>query len=80
MPSILEGFCNFSLDSSKELTIKEQRTLAQLLRIVRGVLVMVSLELRLLDCHMLVLGCVLKTPFPCLALPNQSASNVLHYN
>ena len=33
----------------------EQRTLAQLLRVV---LVVVLLELRLLDCHMLVLGCI----------------------
>ena len=34
----------------------EQRTLAQLLRVV--LVVVVLLELRLLDCRMLVLGCI----------------------
>ena len=34
----------------------EQRTLAQLLRVV--LVIVVLLELRLLDCHMLVLGCI----------------------
>ena len=36
----------------------EQCTLAQLLRVVVVVVVVVLLELRLLDCHMLVLGCI----------------------
>ena len=39
-----------------DITIMEQRTLAQLLRVV--LVVVVLLELRLLDCHMLVLGCI----------------------
>ena len=56
IPSILQSFSNFSLNSSKGLTIMEQRTLAQLLRVV--LVVVVLLELRLLDCHMLVLGCI----------------------
>ena len=34
----------------------EQRTLAQLLRAV--LFTVVLLELRLVDCHMLVLGCI----------------------
>ena len=51
----------------------EQRTLAQLLPVV-------LLKLRLLDCHTFVLGSIWKTHFPCLALKNQMASNVLHYN
>ena len=63
---------NVSLNSSKKLTIKEQRTLAQLLRVV--LVVVVVLELRLLDCHMLVLGCISKKLFPCLALKNQIVS------
>ena len=78
IPSILQSLSNFSLNSSKELTIKEQRMLAELLRVVLDVVNL--LELRLLDCHMLVLGCVLKTLFPCLALQNPIVSNVLHYN
>ena len=78
IPSILQSFSNCSLNLSKELTIKERRTLAQPLRVVLSVVVV--LELRLLDCHMLVLGCILKTLFPCLALQNQIVSNVLHYN
>ena len=56
IPSYLQSFSNFSLNSSKELTIMEQRTLAQLLHVV--LVVVVLLELRLLDCHMLVLGCI----------------------
>ena len=52
----LQSFSNVSLNSSKELTIMEQRTLAQLLRVVLVVLVL--LKLRLLDCHMLVFGCI----------------------
>ena len=52
----LQSFSNCSFNSSKELTIMEQRTLAQLLRVV--LVVVVLLELRLLDCHMLVLGCI----------------------
>ena len=76
IPSILQSLSNFSINASKELTIKEQRMLAQLLRVLRDVVNL--LELRLLDCHMLVLGCVLKTLFPCLALQNQIVSNVLH--
>ena len=56
IPSTLQSFSNFSLNSTKELTIMEQRTLAQLLHVV--LFVVVLLELRLLDCHMLVLGCI----------------------
>ena len=47
---------NFSLNSSKGLTIQEQRTLAQVLRVV--LVVVVLLVLRLLDCHMLGLRCI----------------------
>ena len=79
IPSTFQSFFNFSLHSSKELTIKEQRTLAQLLRVV--LVIVVLLEPRLLDCHMLVLGCISKTHFPCLQLKNQIVFNVfLHCN
>ena len=53
---MFQGFFNLSLNSSKELNIKKQCTLAQLRRLV---LVIVDLlKLRVLDCHMLVLGCI----------------------
>ena len=49
IPSSSQSFFNFSINSSKELTLLEQRTLAQLLRVV---LVVVNvLELGLLDCY-----------------------------
>ena len=56
----------------------EQRTVAQLLHVV--LFVVILHELRLLGCHMLVLGCIWKTHFACLALKNQIVSNVVHYN
>ena len=69
MPLRFQSFVSFSGHSSKELTLLELRLLAQLLRVVPGLVI--SLELRLLVCHMLVLWVHIKTLFPFLALKNQ---------
>ena len=85
IPSRLERFLNFLINSSKELTLLEQRTLAQLLLVV--LIVVDLLELQLLDCIVLVLSIanllrVHSKPFcPCLALQNQIVLNgFLHSN
>ena len=50
IPSRLEGFLNFSIKSSKELTLREQRTLAQLLLIVLVVVDLLELQITGLYC------------------------------
>ena len=55
MPSRLESFLNFSINSCKELTLLEQRTLAQLLLVVLLFVDLLELQITGLYCACIAL-------------------------